>query len=337
MTHLIKFIILLFIVFSFACTDEDQGKELPRIISTGNPAIDGLTAKIASHPDDPKLFAERAAAYYEMKGYDEAIADMANALRLDSNNVAYHYLLADVYLDYYKSQQALATMERAVKIDPQNIESLLKLAEFQLFLKQHESSLKTIDRVLRLNKNNAQAYVFMGLNFELTGDDARAINSYQSAIENDPGLAEVHMKLGQLFAKSGNKIAIRYFDNAIAADPNNVMTMYAKAEYLHNNDRLDEALEVLREAVLKDHQFVEAYFRTGVIYLEKDSLDKAYEQFNLVVQNDPTSAKGFYYRGLSSEMRGNLTNAKADYEQALTFLPDYEKAKEALKRFNQEK
>jgi tetratricopeptide (TPR) repeat protein len=228
-------------------------------------------------------------------------------------------------------------MERAVNIDPQNIESLLKLAEVQLILKQHESSLKTIDRVLKLNKNNAQAYLFMGLNFERKGDDGRAINSYQSAIENDAGLAEVHMKLGQLFAKSGNKIAIRYFDNAIAADPANVMPLYAKAEYLHNNDQLDDALELLRAIILKDHQFVDAYFRTGVIYLEKDSLEKAYQQFNLVVQNDPSSAKGFYYRGFASEMKGNFSNAKADYEQALTFSPGYEKAKEALQRFNKGK
>ena len=332
MIRLIKPLMLLLVVFFLSCSDEEPGKELPRIVSTGNAAIDGLSAKIMSFPSDHKLYAERASAYYEMEGYDEAIADMANALRLDSNNVEYHYLLADVYLDYYKSQQAITTMERAVEIDPQNITSLLKLAEFQLILKQHEPSLKTINKVLKLSPHNADAYLFMGMNFERTGDDARAINSYQSAIENDPNLSEVHMKLGQLFAKSGNKIADRYFDNAIAADPNNVVTLYAKAEYLHNNDRLDEALEVLKEAVLKDNQYVDAYFRAGVIYLEKDSLQKAYDQFNIVVQNDPSSPKGFYYRGFAAELKGELAKAKSDYEQALAYAPDYNKAKEGLGR-----
>lgn len=332
MKHSIKILAFFLIIFSFACNDEQPSDELPRVVSTGNPTIDDLSGKIMAHPEDHKLYAQRAVAYYEMKGYDEAIADMANALRIDSTNIPYHYILADVYLDYYKSSQALVTLQRAVRLDPQNVASLTKLARFEMILKQHEASLKTIDKILKINKNDAEAYVLMGMNFEMRGDDKRAINAFQSAIENDPTLAEIHMKLGKLFAKTDNEIAIRYFDNAIAADPNNVMTLYAKAEYLHNSDQLDLALEVLRETVIKDHQFVDAYFRTGVIYLEKDSLQKAYKQFDMVIQNDPASPKGFYYRGLSAELKGDIAQAKNDYKQALALAPEYQKAKEAVER-----
>lgn len=326
-------LLLVIAIFSLACNDDQATEEeTTRIIATGNPAIDDLTTKIMANPQDHKLYAERASAYFEMEGYDEAIADMADALRIDSNNVAYHYLLSDIYLKYYKSSQALLTMERAVKLNPQDVTSLLKLAKLQLLLKQSPESLKTINEVLKINSNNAEAYVLMGANFEQTGDEARAINSYQTAIENDPNLADVHMKLGQIFAAKKNKLAVRYFDNAIAVQPENVMLLYAKAEFLHNNDQLDEALEVLKQAVIKDHQFTDAIFRAGIIYIEKDSLQKAYNQFNLVVQNDPASAKGFFYRGLTSEMRNNPGQAKSDYEQALVLAPDYQKAKEALSR-----
>ena len=73
MARLIKLLILLLVVFFFACTDEEPEKELPRIVSTGNPMVDGLSTKITSSPNDHKLFAERAAAYYEMEGYDETL------------------------------------------------------------------------------------------------------------------------------------------------------------------------------------------------------------------------------------------------------------------------
>lgn len=331
--NLIQLILVLSLGFALSCEDEKPGSaEAPRIISTGNPTVDGLSAKIMAHPNDAKLFAERAVAYFEIEGYDEAIADMANALRLDSMNISYHHLLADVYLEYYKSNQAIMVLERAVSLDPQNIESLLKLAEFQLILKQHDPSIKTIDRILKINENNASAFLLMGMNFEQIGDEARAINSYQTAIENDPSMAQVHMKLGQIFAKKKNDIALRYFENAVAAAPNDPVVLYAKAEYLHNTDQLDEALEVLKQAVVKDHQFVDAFFRSGVIYLEKDSLQKAHHQFDLVIQNDPASAKGFYYRGLAAELKGEPAKAKNDYEQALVFAPEYQKAKEALDR-----
>ena len=332
MMNYIKILAFLLIGFSFACNDEQATEEPARIISTGNPKIDDLSGKIMAHPEDHKLYAERAVEYYKMEGYDEAIADMAVALQKDSNNVEYHYLLSDVYLNYYKSGPALRVMERAVEIEPENITSLLKLARIQLTLKQHEPSLKSIDRVLKINKNTAEAFVLMGMNFEMNGDNSRAINAFQTAIETDPSLSDVHMKLGQLFAKNDNDIALRYFDNAVAANPNNMTALYAKAEYLHNNDKLDEALETLKQVIINDHQFVDAYFRTGVIYLEKDSLQKAYDQFNFVIQNDPASPKGFYYRGLAAQLKGDPAKAKRDYEQALVFSPGYQKAKDALER-----
>ncbi len=317
----------------FACDNKrPDTAELPRIISTGNPTVDGLTAKIAAQPEEASLYAARAAAYYEMEGFDEAIADMAKAMMIDSNNVQYHYLLADIYLNYYKSQQALQTLERAVQIEPNNNEAVLKLAELQMVLQMHDESMKNLSLVLNRNKLNPVAYFLMGMNFEQTEDDARAINAFQSAIENDPNMADAHLKLGQLFAKKGEEIAIRYFDNAVAAAPNSTMMHYAKAEYLHNNNQLDEALQALREAIIIDQQYLEAYFRSGVIYLEKDSAQQAYKQFDLIVQNDPSNAKAYYYRGLSAEFSGNPSQAKADYQQALTFNSDYPKAQEALDR-----
>jgi tetratricopeptide (TPR) repeat protein len=319
----------------FACNNErPANQELPRIISTGNPAIDGLTAKIAAQPEDATLYAARAAAYYEMEGYDEAIADMAKAMMIDSSNLQYHFLLADIYLNYYKSQQAVQTLERAVQIAPNNVEALLSLAELQMVLKKHEASMKNVSKVLSINKLNPMAFFLMGMNLEQTGDEARAINAFQSAIENDPSMADAHLKLGQLFAQKGESIAIRYYDNAIAAAPNNPVMLYAKAEYLHNNNQLDEALETLRKAIVLDQQYLEAYFRSGVIYLEKDSAQQAYQQFDLIVQNDPANAKAYYYRGVAAEFGGNLDQAKADYDQALTFDSDYTKAKEASDRLS---
>ena len=72
----------------------------------------------------------------------------------------------------------------------------------------------------------------MGMNFEQKGDEDRAINSFQNAVEKDPDLADIWIRLGQLFAKRDNPIAIRYFDNGIEAAPMEIQPLYAKAEYL---------------------------------------------------------------------------------------------------------
>ncbi len=318
-----------------ACTnDSSNGGNQTELLITGNPSVDDLSAKIVKNPEDASLYASRAEAFYNVEGYDEAIADMAKAMRLDSTNVDYYHLLADIYLDYYKSKNALKTMEMAAQRFPERIPTLLKLAEFQLILKQLDESLFTVTQILKLDPNNAEAFVMMGMNFEQKGDEAKAINSFQNAVEKDPDLADIWIRLGQLFAKRDNPVAIRYFDNGIEAAPMEVMPVYAKAEYMHLNNQFDEALELLKEVNKLDPQFVEGYFRTGIIYLEMDSINQAYNQFNIVINVDPALPKGYFYRGFVSESKGNFENAKNDYQQTLNLDPKFEKAKTALERLN---
>ena len=256
-------------------------------------------------------------------------------MQLDSTNVDYYHLLANVYIDYFQSKRALQTMELAAAKFPERVPTLLKLAEFQLILNQADESLVTVNEILKLDPNNAEAFVMMGMNFEQKGDEARAINSFQTAVEKDPDLADIWIKLGQLFAKRDNPIAIRYFDNGIEAAPMEVQPVYAKAEYMHLNNRFDEALKLLKDVNKLDPQFVEGYFRTGIIYLEMDSIEQANKQFDIVINVDPALPKGYYYRALTAELKGNVESAKRDYQQTLNLDPKFERAQTALEKLNQ--
>ena len=74
---------------------------------TGDPAIDQLTEAIQKSPNDPELYLQRSQVFYEKEAYDQAIEDLARVMKLDSNNLRAHHLLADVYLDDYQSALAL--------------------------------------------------------------------------------------------------------------------------------------------------------------------------------------------------------------------------------------
>lgn len=300
--------------------------------ATGNPAIDGLSAEIAQNPKDAELYAERGRLFYENDGYDEAISDMNKALSLDSTNVEYMHLLADVYMDYFQSRRALKTMERAAELYPERIPTLLKLSELQMILKQHEESMKTIDRILKLDPQNAEAYFMFGMNFKERGDTVRSINSFQKAVELNSDLVDGWINLGQLYASIGDPLAMRYFDNAIRVAPENIYALHARADYLSDIGKLPEAIEMYRRISRVDPQYEEAYFNSGLIYLDMDSIEQARGQFDIAIETSPTHIRAYYYRGLAQEMLGNAAAAKADYEQALKMAPNYENAQEGLER-----
>jgi len=300
--------------------------------TTGNPAIDGLSVAINAKPNDPSLYAKRAAIFYQNGGYDEAISDLQKALSMDSTNVDYLHLLADVYLDYYQSYPAINTMIKAATLYPTRIPTLLKLSEFQLILKQYDQSIKTINEILKLEQLNAEAYFMLGLNFKEQGNIDRAMGSFQTAVENNPDLVDAWINLGQLHAEKGSNLAKYYFENAVKVAPNNITALHAKAEFLHFSDDQQGAIETYRQINSIDPDYSESLFNTGIIYLEMDSLAQAKQHFTMAVVTSPTYIIAYYYRGLVSEMEGNIAGAKKDYQTALNFNPAFERAQEALER-----
>ena len=167
------------------------------------------------------------------------------------------------------------------------------------------------------------------------GDTSRAINAFQTAVENDPDMVDGYLKLGELFATKGNSIAEQYYSNAVLADPSNIEALHAKAYYLSNvQNNLKGALQLYRDIVQLDPHYEEAFFNSGLLYLDMDQVEQAWEQFDLTVKASPTHIRGYYYRGLASELKGDKEAARNDYQQALKFYPDYDRAKAALARLN---
>ena len=316
-----------------SCQNEASSNDplVKNVPITGNPAIDGLTNEIAQQPNDPRLYAQRGALFYEEEGYDEAIKDLKKALSYDSTNVTYLHLLSDAYLDYYQSYNAVTTLEKAAKLYPERIPTLLKLCEFQLILKKHDESINTINNILKVEPLNPNAFFMLGLNFKELGNIDRAIGSFQTAVENDPDLVDAWINLGQLHAQKKSNLARHFFDNALKIEPENTNALHAKAVYLHDSNQLQKALSVYRQLNIIDPTYEDAFFNSGIIYLEMDSLKQAYNHFNLAVQTSPTFILAYYYRGLVQEQEGKIVEAKKDYKQTLSLDPSFERAVEALK------
>lgn len=317
-----------------ACSGTENQKDSGEssLGQTGNPTIDGLTQAIAADQGAPELYVKRGDVFYENRGYDEAIRDYTKAIQLDTMQPVYYHKLADAYLDYFKSRQALEILKTAAERFPEHIPTLLKLSEYHLILTQYEESMKTIDRVLKVDPQNAEAYFMFGMNFEERKDTIRAINSYQKAVELDANIVDGWINLGQLYAGLGDPLALRYFDNATRVAPRDVTALHAKADYLTGTDDLEGAVELYRRIITIDPQYDEAYFNSGLLYLDMDSTAKAEQQFDLTVKASPTHIRAYYFRGLSRELQGKRGEAVSDYEQALRMAPDYEEAQERLDR-----
>ncbi|THH34907.1 tetratricopeptide repeat protein [Neolewinella litorea] len=330
---MLRYCLPLLLIGLLAC-GPDTPEEAPNAAAAGDPGIERLTAAIARQPDEPELYRQRASMYYDLENYDGAINDLTTALSLDSTNVDYHYELADVYLDYYRSRLALRTLERAVRLDPERLETHLRLAETQLILKQYDDALASLNEAVRLDPRNPEAYYLLGQVFEETGDTTRAINAAEEATQIDPDMTDAYLLLGDLLAAQGNARAGEYFDAAVAINPQDVIALHARADYYRDRGDLDRAIAEYRRASIIDRQYVAGNFNAGLLLMELDSVERAYDEFNIVIKNDPIHIRAFFYRGYASELLGNTDAARRDYETALRMAPEFTLAREGLDRLD---
>lgn len=297
---------------------------------TGDMVIDALSEKIQDSPMVADNYYQRAQALYEKEEYSRVIQDMEDALKIDSLNPNYYHLLADGYMDYYRSKEALATMRKVLKIYPTRVASLLKLAEMEYIVKRHDVSIYQCNLVLKEKPQNAEALFMLGLNFRAQGLIKEAISSFQTATEFDPDLIDAWIILGDLYAESGDKKAIEYYNSAIMLAPDRPETKHSKAYFLQNNGDVKGALDLYREIIISEPSYGMAYLNSGILYMQQDDLDKAYENFNILAQREPTNANAFFYRAQVSYLKGEYGKSIDDLKNTLTLNPNDKEAKSLL-------
>lgn len=333
---ILLFFSILAVGLFYSCTgntDNDSPSENSNAAATTDPSILKLSNAIEQDPNNPQLYAERGALYYEQENYDEGIKDLNKAIQLDSVQPQYYHVLADIYLDYYRSKLALNTMQVAASKFPKRIPTLLKLAEFQWILKQNNDALFTLERIRVIDPLNAEMFFMFGNVFKDMGKTNEALSAYQSCVENDADNIDAWIELGRLVAQKNIPAAERYFDNALRVDSNNVAALHAKAYYLSNqkND-LKQALTLYKKINAVEPQYVDGYYNAGLLYLDMDSLQQAYKSFDISVQMAPTFTEGYYHRGVTAELMGNSAQAISDYENVLRLDPEFQSAKTNLER-----
>ena len=325
---------VLFTVLAGACK---KNAEHPGDMGlTGDPSIDGLTEAIKATPNDPNLYLKRSEIFYEREAYDQAIQDLAQVMKLDSTNLKAHHLLEDVYMDSYQSARALQTMQRVVMLYPDSINTKLKLSEFQLILKQYDAALSTIADIMEIRPGDPEALFMLGMIYRDQGKTDLAIGAFQSAVERNPDMSEAWVILGDLMDRTHNPLASQYFDNAVRVAPNNVAAWHAKAYFLQNNDKIDEALEIYKHIHSLDAQYPEAYLNAGILLMVKDSLDAALREINILGEIDPANPAAWFYKGKIYHLKGQNDEAKTAYEQALRLDPDYGQAQDGLQEVKNE-
>lgn len=298
----------------------------------GIPLLQLLDEQIARHPDSAELYFKRAEALQKLGNSGKARADAAEAIRKDSFRAAYYRLLAEIYFASEEFTRALQTLETGRQKLPDDVSLMLETAKYYYIIGEKQKSIRLLDSVLMKNISNPYAYFYKGMIFKEIGDTSRAISSFQTAIEQNPGYYEAYMQLGLLFSKKNDPVAIDYFSNALKIDSTSEEALYGMALFYQNQGNYKQAKQLYRKMIMQFPQGKRAFYNMGYIYFLEDSLDKAERNFDLALKVAPDYTEAYYMLGLCAERKNQTETARYYYRQSLNLKPDYQLALDGLQR-----
>jgi tetratricopeptide (TPR) repeat protein len=294
--------------------------------------VRSLTVKIQEHNKDAALYYDRGLRLHRIGDDSLALNDFKQAVSLDSSKAQYFSAIGDLLFEHKDIEGSVKWLQRAVSLDPKDPKAHLKIAKMMLYMKDYPKAFTEVNTVLRQDVYNPEGYFLKGMIYKDLKDTDKAISSFQTAINTAPDYSAAVLQLGILFSARHNPIALKYFDNVYKMDTTDVLPIYAKGMFYQEQNDYAHAKDYYRECIEHDHQYLNAFFNLGWIYMQQDSLEKAWRHFDIATKIEPNNFKAYYNRGLCSEMMKKKTEAIEDYKQALVFNPKYADAQVALKR-----
>jgi tetratricopeptide (TPR) repeat protein len=209
-------VILVLIILFCSCNNQQEGKTSIGATDSvmakykENAELQNLNKKIQQNPSSDSLYRERAKIYMKVQDFELAEGDAKRALNLDSSTSKNYLMLVDVYYTANQTRKAKETLERCLKSLPKDKDAILKLAELYFYVKKYPESIEQINKALEIDQYSKTAYFLKGMNYCEIGDTAKAISSYQTAVEQDNEYYEAYFQLGLLHFYKNRKAQKRF-------------------------------------------------------------------------------------------------------------------------------
>ncbi|MDK2743640.1 MAG: tetratricopeptide repeat protein [Nitrospira sp. BO4] len=167
----------------------------------------------------------------------------------------------------------------------------------------------------------------MGHQAELAQDFETALKEYQAALKADPESREVKSRLAALYFALGDLTqAVQYAEEVGQGTGQDPQLLTHMAGILASAGKHERALALLDKAIESAPERGESYFPKGLILLNQKRLAEAEQVVKKGLHYTADSPVGYYYLGRISVEAGNIDQALASFERAITVNPSFEPA-----------
>lgn len=306
------------------------------------------------NPQDPAVLLALGWLYLQKERTRRAVAVLSELVALAPDDADAHYYLGVALAKEHRKSEAIASFQRAREKVPVFAEVYWALA--LLYNERgdgYQQALATAEEGLQLAPESGYGHFVLGFVLCSRGDNENAKTVLLKATELDPGLAHAHYYLALIYLRlQDEERAVAAMEQTIAADPGytsayySLGTLYARLDRVAEGARMIELFQQLSSATMDEDHYrrllyrqavpvvadkrAATHFNLGLVYLRRQELATAREQFEAALALDSTYVEASHNIGVIYSRQEQHAVARPFLLRAVRHRPDYALAFENL-------
>jgi tetratricopeptide (TPR) repeat protein len=287
-------------------------------------AIDALTIALTQGYKPLDIYRLRYYVYFQEKNYDASLADIDKGLALAPTDITFLTARGEIMMERKNYPEALAVFEKVSKMAPNSADIFYNMARIYYATgdpaKQAEAAQAAL---LRGTRFPGDAFFLLGEANQKQRKAAEAIDAYQKSIRVKPDLYQTYRNLSDVLSGE-NRLddAIKVLKDGLKAFPANG-GFYTELSWLYSlADRPDDAVESAKAGISILPNESLAYTNLCRAYNETKRYDLAIGACNSALRLKPGDGETHFYLGRALNLTGKSVEATKQYRLAVTGLEE---------------
>ncbi len=278
-------------------------------------------------------------------------------LSIDKENALACYNLGNVHADIGQAAEAIEYYQRAVQLKPDLAPAFYNLGNLLRDSGRLEDAVVAYRQALEQDKESTRSYINLGNVLKNLGQHTEAIAMHEQALERQPNEASNHYNLASALFAAGKEAkgeaalahalnldnhfipalflaaerARATGDYAQASDklghvlmlqPDNVTALMLQAECFYHQNRCDDALPLVQQAIQKMPNSARAHDLLGIIQQALGHFQESIACFNKAVSLKPNNAQSYSNLGAVLQKIGQHEPALQALQKAVELNPN---------------
>ncbi len=263
------------------------------------------------------IYSNLGAEYMHYKDYKNAILMYNKAIEIDSLDSYAHFNRALVFNHMGDYNKTISDFSKAIAINDNpkfKALSYTHLGNIHASSRKDSMALEYFNKAINQYPGLSFTYNKLGIFYLNRNFLDSALTNFQKASKIDPFSAEAYNNIGSvLLAKGKTKEALANFDKAINIEPDFTIAYFNRGFLKYNNYNAAESLEDFDKAIELNNKFHEAYIQRGRVHAYLRNYHKAINDFSTVLVNDSLNYTALTNRAFAYYYINDTARSRKDF------------------------